>query len=820
DETVYNIANVPVVREGIVDSCLLILHDWSNDLLLNGEEIDKERGVIHEEWRTRMSAGQRVMEKALPQMFLGTKYANCLPIGNMDVVDNFKHQALRDYYEKWYRPDLQGIIIVGDIEPDIIEGKIKQLFSDIPAQPDAAERIYYPVNDNEEPIVVIEKDKEQTNIQVTIYNKHDATPDDQKSYLSYMVEYYVKAMIDNMLNARLNELRQKPNPPFTYAHTYDDDFYVSKTKDAFTGTVVCKEGEIENGISALLREMERARRFGFTESEYARARAEYLRYLESAYNERDKIKNNNYVHEYVRLFIDNEPAPGIENEYAILNQLAPNIPVQLLNETIGQLMPGNNQVVTLFGPDKENITYPTKETLLDILNQIKAEELTAYVDKVSDEPLISKIPRPGKVVSEKKNDVFGTTTLTLSNGVRVIIKETDFKADEIRMHAFSEGGSSLFPDSEILNMAMINAIVPNGGLGNFSTIDLDKILAGKKAWASASVARYTEEVSGNCSPKDFETMMQLTYLRFTAPRKDEDAFASYKNRTKASLQNQEMNPRVAFSDSLNSAIYMNHPRAFRLKPYMVDQIDYDKILSMYNDRYKDASDFTFIFVGNVDLEQVKPYIELYLASLPSIKRKETFKDVNMPIRQGIYKNEFTKEQETAKASNLILYSGKCDYTLKENVQMNALSQILRIVYTEKVREEEGGTYGVSTSGSISKYPQIEFVFEIYFDTDPTKKDRLMDIIYAEIDNMTTHGPSETNLNKVREYMLKKHKEDIKENSYWENVIAGYIYTGLDGYTDYETIVNNMTVESIQKFAAKLFNQGNRIEVNMISPAKE
>jgi zinc protease len=315
-------------------------------------------------------------------------------------------------------------------------------------------------------------------------------------------------------------------------------------------------------------------------------------------------------------------------------------------------------------------------------------------------------------------------------------------------------------------------------------------------------------------------MMQLTYLRFTAPRKDEDAFASYKNRTKASLQNQEMNPKVAFSDSLNSAVYMNHPRAFRLKPDMVDQIDYDKILSMYNNRYKDASDFTFVFVGNVDLEQIKPYIELYLASLPSIKRKETFRDINMLIRQGIYKNEFIKEQETAKASNFILYSGKCDYTLEENIQMNALDQILDIVYTEKVREEEGGTYGVSTSGDISKYPQIEFTFQIYFDTDPTKKDRLVNIIYAEIDNITTNGPSETDLNKVKEYMLKKHKEDIKENSYWEGIITEYMHTGLDRYTDYETIVNNMTVESIQKFATKLFNQGNRIEVDMISPAKE
>jgi zinc protease len=818
DETVYNISNVPVVREGVIDSCLLILHDWSHDLLLEEQEIDKERGVIHEEWRTRMSAGQRFLEKALPQMYAGTKYEDCHPIGSMDVVDNFPYQLLRDYYEKWYRPDLQGIIVVGDIEPDAVERKIKQLFASIPVRPDAAQRIYYPVSDNQEPIIVIEKDKEQSNIQVHIFHKHEATPDNEKDNIGYLAELYVKHILCEMLNTRLNELRQSPNPPFINAYVFDEDFYVAKTKSAFTGTTVCKEGEIEEGIAALLRETERARRFGFTEPEYIRARAEYLRYLESAYNERDTKKNDSYVEEYVRLFLDNEPSPGIENEYDLFNQIAPNIPVEVLNEVLNQLITDTNLVITLFLPDKEGLAYPDKAAILNILKQVKAEELTPYVDTVSDEPLISTLPQAGTIVSETQ-DVLGTTTLTLSNGIKVIIKKTDFKADELLMKGISLGGSSLFPDSEYVNLQLINSVIPAGGVGNFSATDLDKLLAGKKASASAAIGKNTETVNGSCSPKDFEILMQLTHLAFTDPRKDEDAFTSYINRTKAALQNQELHPMVAFSDSITSALYMNHPRTKRLKADMLDEANYDQILSLYHDRYKDAGDFTFIFVGNMDITEAKPYLELYLASLPTDHRVETFRDLNIPFRKGIYKNEFIKEQQTAKASNLILYTGNCAYNLENTILMSALEQIMDIVYTEKVREEEGGTYGVSVSGSIDKYPKEEFVFEIYFDTDPAKKDKLMDIVYAELDNFTKDGPSETNLNKVKEYLLKKHEEDLKENNYWLSTIDEYYYTGVDRTKDYKSIVTNLTPASLKAFAAGLLSQGNQIEVDMISPEK-
>lgn len=541
DETVYNISNVPVNTPGAVDSCLLILHDWSNDLTLDPKEIDKERGVINEEWRTRMSAMQRFQEKLLPAMFAGTKYATCFPIGTMDVVMNFKPQTLRDYYEKWYRPDLQGIVVVGDIDVDAVEVQIKKLFADVPAQPNAAKREYYPVNDNKEPIVLIARDKEQPHIQAIVFNKHKATPDSEKDKIGYLVENYATNLIGNMLNARLNELLQEANPPYIYAGSYDGDFFVAKTKQAFTGIVVCKEDAVESGIATLLREMERARRFGFTESEYQRARAEYLRNLESAYNERDKRKNDEYINEYVRHFLDNEPIPGIENEYGIISQIAPSIPVEPLNMMMQTLVTDTNQVVAIFGPEKENLKMPTEDAIKKILQDVKTEELTPYVDKVSDEPLMRETPKGGKIISEQKDDVFGTTMLTLSNGVKVIIKKTDFKADEIIMKGVSPGGSSLFPDSEIININGLDA-VSVGGLGNFSAVELEKVLAGKRASVGYGIGDKTESVNGYCSPKDFETMMQLTYLTFTAPRRDDDAFASYKNRNKAAWLNQEMNP--------------------------------------------------------------------------------------------------------------------------------------------------------------------------------------------------------------------------------------------------------------------------------------
>ena len=813
EETVYNIDNVPVIRDGIVDSCLLILHDWANDLTLAEAEIDNERGVIHEEWRTGQGAMMRMYEQALPKAMEGSKYGHRLPIGTIEVIDNFPYQALRDYYKAWYRPDQQGIIVVGDIDVDKVEAKIKELFSPIQMPANAPERKYEPVPDNKEPIVTIAKDKEQPSTMIYLWHKHPATPNEAKGNIGYLVQNYLFSMISSMMHARLEELRQGANPPFIYAASGDSDFLMAKTTEAFVGMAMSKDDGIPTALSALVREIERARKFGFTASEYARAKADYLRELESVYNERDKMKNDEYVEEYVRHFIDNEPIPGIETEYAIMNQLVPNIPVEAINSILPQLIKDENIVINIFGPDKEGMVYPTEAEILDVLKKTKAEEITAYEDKVSDEPLLKETPKAGKIVKTEEGP-FGSTALTLSNGVRVVVKNTDFKADDIRMRAYSPGGTSIFGTNEFIQIKMLNSVASLGGLGNFSNVDLEKVLAGKKASVNAIVGSQTEILSGYCSPKDLETLMQLVYLSFTAPRMDDDAFESFKQRTKASLANQEANPMTALTDTLQKEMYGNHPMAKRFKAEMVDQIDYNRIMEMYKDRFKEAGDFTFLFVGNINMEEAKPLIETYLGGLPTINRKENFKDIQMDIRKGTHKNVFEKQMETPKASVISIISGNCEYNLKNDLLMTMLSQTMDMVYIETIREKEGATYGVSTTGMISRYPKDEAVFQIYFDTDPAKREKMEQLVMAELQKVAQEGPRPEHLAKVKEFLLKKHLENVKENGYWLNKLNEYYWYNTDMDSNYDKLLNEITVEDVKNFTKALLDQGNIIEVTM------
>ena len=813
EETVYNIDNVPVIRDGIVDSCLLILHDWANDLTLAEAEIDNERGVIHEEWRTRQGAMMRMYEQALPKAMEGSKYGHRLPIGTIEVIDNFPYQAIRDYYEAWYRPDQQGIIVVGDVDVDKVEAKIKELFSPIQMPANAPERKYESVPDNKEPIITITKDKEQPSTMIYIWHKHPATPNEAKGNIGYLVQNYLLSMIESMLNARLEELRQSANPPFIMAGTEDTNFLFAKTTKAFAGIAISKEDGIPTAIKALVREIERARKFGFTASEYSRAKADYLRDLESAYNERDNKENKEYVQEYVDNFLENEPIPGIETEYAIMNQLVPNISVEAINSLLPQLIKDENIVINVFGPDKEDMVYPTETEILKVLQDTKAEEITAYVDKVSDEPLLKEAPKAGKIVKTEEGP-FGSTAFTLSNGVRVVVKNTDFKADEIRMTAFSPGGTSMFDTKEAIQLRMLNSVAGLGGLGNFSNVDLEKVLAGKKASISTSFTVYTEKVNGYCSPKDLETLMQLVYLSFTAPRMDDAAFESFKTRTKASLLNEEANPMTAFSDTLNHALYGNHPMIDRIKADMIDQIDYNRIMEMYKDRFKEAGDFTFLFVGNINMDEAKPLIETYLGSLPTINRKEDFKDIKLERRKGNYKNVFEKQLEIPKASVISVISGNCEYNLKNILLMSILSQTMDMVYTETIREKEGASYGVSAFGQINKHPKDEAVFQIYFDTDPAKREKMEQIVMTELQKATKEGPRPEHLAKVKEFILKKHNEDTKENAYWLSQLNQYYWYNTDMDSDYEKLVNEITVEDVKNFAKALLDQGNIIEVTM------
>lgn len=815
DETVYTIINAPVDKPNVVDSCLLILHDWSNSLALTDSMIEKERGIIREEWRTRRDASQRLLEKQLQQMFPGNKYANRIPIGSIDVINNFKPEELRAYYKKWYRPDLQAIIVVGDVDVDTVEKTIKTMFSDIPAPVNPAKREYVSVADNDEPIVSIATDKEASSTIIYIYHKYDPMPAQLRSTAAGLITDYISAVCSQILNERLEALLHQANPPFVYAEAYDGDFMVARTKDAFTIAAIAKEGEIDSTMTALVREMERARQFGFTVSEYERAKINILKQYESAFNERDKQKNSSYTKEYVNHFTEGGYIPGIETEYTLINQIAPNITVEQVNQYLSQVIGEKNIVLALSGPEKEGVVYPTESELLEMFNKARSQKVEPYKEEVNNDPLIPELPAPGKIVKEEHDGLFDATVLTLSNGVRVVLKPTEYKKDEIQMTATSPGGSFMVGIDDAKNMKVFNSVIGLGGLGNFSAIDLSKKLAGKKVSCSASLGVDNESLNGYASPDDVKTLFELIYLAMTSPRTDNDAYASFENRMKAQLENAKLDPSTALNDTISKVVYNNHPRAVSLEAEDFDKISYQRILDIYKERYGDASDFTFTFVGNLNVDSIRPYIEQYLATLPANGRVDKPSPDALPkIMKGKLENHFSREMQTPKSSVFQLYSGKSEYNLKNLLTASLLSQILDLVYTETIREAEGGSYGVYAGVSLSDFPKGQTTLQVFFDTDPEKWENMVRIVDEEIQRIATEGPKSEHLTKSRDNMLKRHNERLQENSYWLNVIDSYYFRGMDAYTNYKETLESITADDIKKFMSDFISQGNCVEVVM------
>ncbi len=815
DRTVYKLMNVPVNRQGVVDSALLILHDWSSFITLSDSLIEKERGVIREEWRTGQDAQMRLWEQQLPKMYPGSQYANRLPIGTIDVINNFKPQELSDYYHKWYRPDLQAIIVVGDIDVDNVEQTIKRMFTDIPAPVNPSPRTLYPVPDNEEPLVSIATDKEASNTILYLFYKHDKMPLEYRSTIAGLVNDYMQSVTSTIVNERLNELLQQADPPYVYATAYDGDYFISNTKGAWTSAAVAKDGQIDRALNTLAVETERARKFGFTASEYERARINILKEYESAYNERENQRNRAYTNEYVSHFTNGGYIPGIEMEYTLINQIAPAITVEQINEYMQQIIGDHNLVISLTGPEKDGLVYPTEEELLSMYQTAVQSDIQPYEETVSDEPLIPELPAPGRIVETKEDPLLGTTVMTLSNGVKVALKHTDFKKDEIIMVGTSPGGTSLYGSEESTNLKMLNSVSSLGGLGNFSAIDLGKVLAGKKVSVQTTVSQDSEDISGSSTPGDIKTMFELIYLNFTAPRIDDEAYASYINRTRAQLQNLELNPMVAFGDTVTKAMYGDNPRTKRIQIEDLDHISYARIMEMYKDRFADASDFVFSFVGNLDIEAMRPLIEQYLAALPSLNRIEKPNESNVPdLREGDYVNIFNREMETPKSTVINLFSGQMEYNLENIITATMFKQIMDIVYMEKVRQDEGGTYGVQTFAYVGSFPEGQTVLQSYFDTDPDKRERMNTIVREELWNIANSGPRTEDFEKTKDNMRKRHDEQLQENSYWLSTLNHYYYKNFDTHTRYNNILNSITPANIQAFARTLLNQGNSIEVVM------
>lgn len=815
DQTVYMVTNVPTDIPGLVDTCLLILHDWSSFIALEEAEIDNERGVILEELRTREDANERMMKAILPTMYPNSPYANRLPGGLPEVVANFEYQTLRDYYHKWYRPDLQGLIIVGDIDVDAIEARIKEMFADIPAPVDPAPRPQFMIEDNDETIVAIASDPEATNYRVNLYYKTEATPDSLKNDINYWVAQYMLGIISSMEINRLREITQKANPPFIYGYSYYSNYYIAPTEDAWCSVAMAKDAAgIDEAITALVTENKRMAQFGFTASEYERAKADFQKQIESMYNERNNTENDKYVNECLENFLSNEPMMGIETEYALYQQVIPSLPLEVINMVAAQIIPENNLVITVTAPQKEGETLPTVEEILAVYAVANAAEVEPYKEETFDGPMVEKMPKPGKIKAEADMPEFDAKVLTLSNGIKVYYKKTTFKEDEIRFTASSWGGLSVLPQDDYITLSNLDDVITIGGVGNFSATDLPKVLAGKKVRVTPYISHVSEGMRGNCSPKDLETMMQLIYLYFTAPRADEEAFQSYTQRAKASLENTELNPMTTFSDSLVKVLYGNHPLRLRTKVEDIDKIDYAKAMEYYKKSFADPKNFTFYFVGNIDEETFKPLVEQYLASLKKGKGKNKWNDIGLGISEKDIICHYEKEMQNPKVTIYMTINGPMEYNYRNEIYMSTLSEVMDIYYTRTIREDEGGTYGVGVYGSVMDKPTDAYIFLIAFDTNREMYEKLMGKVREGLNDVATNGPAQEDLTKVVENLYKKRAEQKEENSFWISAMSALVEDNMDIDAEFDDIVKSITPQTIADFAKEVLKGYNKEVVQL------
>ena len=819
DQTVYNIDDVPSTRQSALDSCLLILRDWSCGLLLEGDEIDKERGVIHEEWRLRSSASQRMLERNLETLYPGSKYGKRMPIGLMSVVDNFKYNEIRDYYHKWYRPDNQAIVVVGDIDVDYMEGKIKEMFGPIPAPAaDAAQVVTEPVPDNDEIIVVSDKDKEQQYSIIQLMFKSDPMPREMKGTMAYMLQDYVMDIVSSMLNQRLAEKAQEPDCPFIQAGSGNGAYIMSNSKEAYTIYAMPKEGQTDAALQAIMTEALRVAKHGFTATEYARAKEEYMSQLQKQYDNRSKISNARYGRSYIANYLEGDPIPSMETEYAIMNQIVPMLPVEMINQGVAEMFPQENNenvVVLCFNQEKEGNTYPTVEGLTGAITAARNSNIEAYVDNVKNEPLMTKLPKAGKIKKETKNAKLGYDELILSNGAKVILKKTDFKDNEIRMYAVSKGGSSLYGQKDWANTELFDMAIMQSGLGNFSNQELEKALAGKQASASLSLGTYTESLSGQSTIKDLETMFQLAYLRMTDIRKDDKAYANIMNLLETALKNKGLQPEAAFADSVNVTLN-NH--TWRYRPFEAEclkDVNYDRIMQIAKERTANAADFTFYFVGSFDNDTIRKHICQYIASLPAKGKKENWVNVD-EHPSGTVLNHFTRKMETPKANaQMYWHSSAIPFTIQNSILADMAGEVLSKVYLQKIREDAGAAYSAGASGDVDY--EGDKVFSYVMASVPMKPEKAaeaLDIMRQEVPAAAQSVDAAT-LADIKAANLKNYDTMLKENGFWINALRMWDQRGIDIVNGYREAVNAVTPQQVSDFIKKLMASGNKIEVVMM-----
>ncbi|TAE73774.1 MAG: insulinase family protein, partial [Bacteroidetes bacterium] len=782
-------------KKEIVDGGFQILEDWAHNVTFDGKEIDAERGIIMEEWRSRGGLPERVQKATLPKIFKGSRYIDRVPIGDTGIIKNFKHDVIRRFYKDWYRPDLMGVMVVGDIDIDEMEKKIKFHFGRIAPSKNPRKRETYDIPDHKTTEIAIFADKEQAFGQVQLLYKKDGNK------MKTLGDYRQKLVYDlynTMLNDRLEELTKLENAPFMGGFAFYGQVGIG-FKNAYQSFAQVSESGALKGLTTLLLENKRALQFGFTEGEFERAKKNMLSQYESQYNERNKTSSGRYVSEYVQHFLEEEPSPGIEFEYEFIKNILPSIQLAEINPLAKKWITNENRVVSIVMPEKTGVTVPTEKDVLDVLAMVEKTEVKPYEDKSVKEPLMVQMPTKGSIVGEKKMPEIDATELTLSNGAKVVYKKTNFKDDQIIMGAFAKGGHSLAPDADFFSASAADQVITEAGLRVFSSTDLKKVLTGKNVEVSPFIEEMNHGMSGESSPKDFETMFQLMNLYFTAPRKDVASFKSFTGKYKGMFKNLSNNPNFYYAEKLGQIMSQNHPRSISVpKAEHFDKIDLDKAFEFYKARFANAANFTFTFVGAFDEAQLKQFVELYIASLPADKSKpaEQGKDLGIRAPKGKVTESFNKGKDPKSQVMISITNELKDE--KDAYFIRSATEVLGIKVTENLREDKAGVYSPRVSPSFKKEPIKTYSMNVSFTCAPENVKKLVDAVYEEIDKLAKNGPSKEDLDKVKEAQRRDVEKNSKENFYWSTGLRRIYYEG----SKPESLLEAKVRERIEKLSEK------------------
>ncbi len=813
DQTIFKL-QMPTDRKTLIDSGLLVLEDWAHNVRLTGTEIDKERGVVKEEWRLGLGAQDRMMKKYIPIILKGSRYAERLPIGKMAVIDTAHYATLRNFYHTWYRPDLMAIVVVGDVNVGQMQKMIEQHFGKLKNPANEQKRIVYGLPDNKKPLVAIETDKEATMNQVVVFYKHPKKPEVTVAGFKQHLE---NQLISNMITARLAEITRKPGAPFMYAGAGYGGF-LGRTTNAYTAFAIAKDNQIGKTLKTVLDENKRMQEYGFTSTELDREKKNLLRKYERLYADRNKQNSATLANEYIGNFTDKDPIPGIAEEYKLAKALVPQINLASVDTTAKHWVTDTNMVVLITAPRKKGVKVPTKEEVLAMIQAEKTVQLKPYVDKFLRAPLIAHTITPGKIISTQKDGSL-YDKWTLGNGMEVYIKHTTFKNDQVLYKAYSPGGSSLLPDDKVIITRVFTDIINESGLGQFNGLELDKKLAGKAVSLSPFLGKLQQGFEGSASPKDLETLFKLQYLFFTAPRQDKDIFQKVINNQENLIKHLSANPKMVFYDSLLQVVTSHSPRTIVIPTEaQIKSIKLADIFNLYKKQFQHAAGFKIFLVGNVDEQKLKPLVEKYLAGIPT-GENITWKDRTSPFPKGTKKVDVFKGK-APQSQVLLVMEGKYRYTPQDNLVMQALVQALNIELREKVREQESGTYGIYVSPTLEKYPREKYILMTGFGCAPENVDKLVQSVFDVMEQMKKSGPDAMTLKKVKETFVRSYETEVRQNKFWLSALTKNTFLGMPilSVKAYDQAVEGLTAEKVKKAAKKYLNTKHYV-LGVLKPEK-